>query len=547
MSLTQNIFSLRQQLDRLRLKQKFTLATFLVAVVAASVASVVLLLFRLQALKEDRLASAGVMSRIVADNVTGAVAFDDATAAADVLYTLKAQPLVIGALVRTPKQDRFAVYGQIPSVAQSGLADESHFENWIVNTRTPIRHDREIIGYLYIQTDLNPALARTLRGAAVALLFALLTASVIGYILARFLRHFILQPIDALSLTTRLVTKNADYSLRAAVVNKDELGELAEAFNQMLASLQTSDAALRSANAQLQETLLERTRLEKDLVAASRQAGMAQVATGVLHNVGNVLNSVNISAQVIKQALSSNANFTLFQQATQLLREQGPDAGQFLANDPRGQLLPAFFIQLGEQIEALRGELLKENEQLTENIEHIKQIIVMQQGYAKAGGLSQKVAPADLFNEACRLVHGSLERHNVTVTTKFAELPAMITDRHQVLQILVNFISNALQATKLAKTSGQREIVLQLHSEAQKIIFSVIDNGVGISPENLGKVFGHGFTTRKDGHGFGLHSGALVARNLGGQIKAQSDGPGLGACFTLTLPITNQEKSLTIL
>jgi signal transduction histidine kinase len=65
----------------------------------------------------------------------------------------------------------------------------------------------------------------------------------------------------------------------------------------------------------------------------------------------------------------------------------------------------------------------------------------------------------------------------------------------------------------------------------------VRDNGVGILPENLTRIFGHGFTTKKDGHGFGLHSGALAAKQMNGALSVQSAGPGKGAAFTLELPI----------
>ncbi len=540
MSMPRLPFSLRQRVSRLRLNVKFSLASLLVTTVAALVASVVLLVFRLQALKTDRMANAVTLAKIVADNVTGAVAFKDAPAATEVLSALKAQPRVTGALVSTPEQIRFAAYGQAPLPEEFLSPDECRFKNWIVFTRMPIKHGQETIGQLYVQTDLNPVLAKTLRQGGTSLLLALLIALAVGFFLVQVLRDFILKPIDALTLAAQLVTKNRDFSIRATVVNADELGELAETFNQMLASLQTSDIALRKANAQLEETLIERTRLEKDLVTASRQAGMAQVATGVLHNVGNVLNSVNISAQIIKQSLSSDPHFPLLQQATQLLREQGAAVGRFLAEDPRGQMMPAFLIELGTEIEALRGNLIKENEQLSQNIEHIKQIVSLQQSHAKSGGINQTVAPSELFAEATRMVASSLDRHGVTFTTTFADMPTITTDRHQVIQILVNFITNAIEAIKQSKTKGKRQIDLQLKRENDEISFTVIDNGIGIPPENREKLFRHGFTTRKDGHGFGLHSGALAAKNLGGQIKVHSDGLGFGAHFTLILPLSRQ-------
>ena len=112
----------------------------------------------------------------------------------------------------------------------------------------------------------------------------------------------------------------------------------------------------------------------------------------------------------------------------------------------------------------------------------------------------------------------------------------METDRHQVLHILVNFMTNAVQAVKV-RPDGERQVTLHLAHSAGRIMFTVEDNGSGISAENLQKVFQHGFTTRKDGHGFGLHSGAIAARNMGGSVKVYSPGLGLGARFTLDLPL----------
>jgi signal transduction histidine kinase len=106
-----------------------------------------------------------------------------------------------------------------------------------------------------------------------------------------------------------------------------------------------------------------------------------------------------------------------------------------------------------------------------------------------------------------------------------------------VLQILLNLTANAKHACVDAGREDGR-VKVRVTNGDDRVRIAVCDNGVGISPENLKKVFKHGFTTRKKtGHGFGLHSGALIARELGGTLSAQSDGPGQGAVFTLELPL----------
>jgi signal transduction histidine kinase len=264
---------------------------------------------------------------------------------------------------------------------------------------------------------------------------------------------------------------------------------------------------------------------------------MAQVATGILHNVGNVLNSVNVSANILRDTLGHNPHFTLLQQTTALLREQESNLPVFLTENPRGRLVPPFFIKLGEEIAHIQSDLLRETNLLSENVDHIKHIVSLQQNYAHAGGVLSKLRPDEIFLDALRITQASFVRHEVKVVRHFNEAREVVTDRHHVLQIIVNLLTNAVQAVKI-RAPGSREISLTIAAAGADIEFGVQDNGVGIKAPDLQRIFQHGFTTRKDGHGFGLHSGALAARNLGGRLVAHSEGPDRGARFTLTLPVS---------
>jgi signal transduction histidine kinase len=266
-------------------------------------------------------------------------------------------------------------------------------------------------------------------------------------------------------------------------------------------------------------------------------AGMAQVATGVLHNVGNVLNSVNLSTHIIRDALASHPRFALLKQTGDLLSVQGDNLDRFMVEDDRGRLIPKLIIGLSTEITAVHTQLLREAEQLIGHVDHVKQIVAMQQNYAKAGGVIQSLPPSEIFEDALRLVHSSVQRHGVTIERLFSPTPMIQTDRHQVIQILVNFIANAVQAIK-AGSEYPRKIILELSCDGARIHFVVTDNGVGIPSDDLELIFSHGFTTRKDGHGFGLHSGALAAKNLGGTVQVASAGLGQGARFSLSLPLT---------
>jgi signal transduction histidine kinase len=278
------------------------------------------------------------------------------------------------------------------------------------------------------------------------------------------------------------------------------------------------------------------------LVRASRQAGMAEVASSVLHNVGNVLNSVNVSANLLDERIQASKVSGLARVAA-MLEAQGDQLGSFIASDDRGKRLPSYLAQLSSQLLADREAALKELASLVKSVEHIKDIVRMQQSYATHGGVVESVAVADLVNDSVRLNAEAFSRHGVTLACEFEEVPAITVDRHRVLQILVNLIRNAKYACEDSGQSDKR-ITIRVTRCARGVAIAVVDNGVGIPAENMSRIFSHGFTTRPGGHGFGLHSAALAAQELKGSLQVASDGPGLGATFRLELPITFANGSL---
>jgi signal transduction histidine kinase len=141
----------------------------------------------------------------------------------------------------------------------------------------------------------------------------------------------------------------------------------------------------------------------------------------------------------------------------------------------------------------------------------------------------------DLVEDSLRLDDGVLTRHEVEVVREFGEVPLLNVEKHRLLQILVNLLRNAKLACQDSGRADKR-LTVRVANGAGRIRISVIDNGVGIPLDNLTRIFNHGFTTRKGGHGFGLHSGALAAKEMGGSLTVHSDGAGLGATFTLELP-----------
>jgi PAS domain S-box-containing protein len=282
-------------------------------------------------------------------------------------------------------------------------------------------------------------------------------------------------------------------------------------------------------------------RVHKELVSASRQAGMAEVATNVLHNVGNVLNSLNVSANLVADNVKNLKGDSLAR-VVALIEDNASQLATFLADDERGKRIPDFLAQLSSHLLSTQRTLLTEIASLTQNIEHIKDIVATQQTYAKRCGVTETIDVRTLVEDSLAMNRGAFARHGVTLTRQFEQVPQITVDKHKVLQILVNLERNAKYA---CDASGRldKNVTVRISSLEGGIQIQVIDNGVGISVENMERLFTHGFTTKKDGHGFGLHGGALTAKEIGGSLQAHSDGIGRGATFTLQLPLNPPEHT----
>ena len=278
--------------------------------------------------------------------------------------------------------------------------------------------------------------------------------------------------------------------------------------------------------------------MHKKLVDASRAAGMAEVATGVLHNVGNVLNSVNVSANVLADSVRAS-KVAGIRKVADLLEAQKGDLAAFFGPGGKGQMLPGYLATLAQQIDTEQAGRLSEIDQLTKNIAHIRDIVAMQQDHAKSTGVMENFTPRELLDEALRMTSADLQSSSVRVEVDCPEtLPQLTTDRHKVLQILVNLITNAHQAMEGTPAAKRTLSVTVRSGDGSHAVMAIRDTGCGIAQENLTRVFSHGFTTKLTGHGFGLHSAANAATEIGGSLAGTSDGPGTGATFTLTLPLT---------
>jgi signal transduction histidine kinase len=216
--------------------------------------------------------------------------------------------------------------------------------------------------------------------------------------------------------------------------------------------------------------------------------------------------------------------------------------GAFFTHHPKGRMLVSYLDQLAQHVAEEHADTIAELVQLRKNVDHIKDIVSMQQNYAKISGVVETLDVTELLEDALRMNLTSFQQHEIQVIKEIQCVPAVRAEKHKVLQILVNLLRNAKQACEAANRDV-KEMTLRLASSGAHVRISISDNGVGIPPENLNRIFNHGFTTKKTGHGFGLHSGALAARAMGGTLQVQSAGSGCGATFTLELPVATAEES----
>jgi signal transduction histidine kinase len=318
--------------------------------------------------------------------------------------------------------------------------------------------------------------------------------------------------------------------------------------SQLKAAKDAADAANRDLEQRVRQRTSELNEMHKQLLDASRQAGMAEVATGVLHNVGNVLNSVNVSANILKDhvAKSSVKNIA---KASSLIRSHRDDLAAYLSSDAKGKLLPDYLAEMGKELATENATVLEELDALARGIDHIMEVVQTQQDFAKNSTFRQKTDPAALVEDAVNINLLSLERHNIEIVRELQDLGEVEIDKHKTLQVLINLISNAKDALTHETHHGPRKITVRLSACGQgaerKLRFEVQDTGIGIAPENFARIFRHGFTTRTGGHGFGLHSSANAALEMNGSLKAYSDGDGKGARFVLEIPLQPSEATVS--
>jgi signal transduction histidine kinase len=320
-------------------------------------------------------------------------------------------------------------------------------------------------------------------------------------------------PLATLADTAKRV-EAGDLTSRVAVIGDDEVADVQRTFNGMVVSLR---------------------RGQRDLTEAARVAGMAEVATGVLHNVGNLLTSVNVAVEVVTAGVVRLPGERLAI-AARMLKAHAEDLPEYLTRDPRGSLLPTYIEETGCHIEAERTRLITEVAELRANIDRIKAVVAMQQTYARRRTTGRTREGLDaVIRDAIELIRPQYETHGIAIELHPSDAPPMLLDVPGLTQVLGNLLANAKDAVLESQTMARR-VIVSASVASGHLRVDVRDNGTGIAPDRIGELFRFGYTTKVDGHGFGLHMSAIAAQAMGGSLVARSDGAGCGATFTLDVP-----------
>jgi len=541
---------------------KLTLLVLLAGGVALSLATICFVLNDISMIRSSMVKQMSALADVLGANSTAALKFDDAQTATELLKSLRQQPAVEFACIYDATGKPFAMYHHKddnfkPPAAPTRIG--SQFEGGKLNVTQRIREGGELIGKIYLRASMDELRNQIIRYVAIVVVMMIVSWGSSVLLSSRFQRG-ISTPILRLAEAAERISIDGNYGIRVTKTSNDELGALYDQFNAMLDQIQKGEAAIQQAhdeleikiqirtaelslaNKDLSREVSERLRAEKELESAhqklmdaARRAGMAEIATGVLHNVGNVLNSINVSATLVSDRMRQSKVADLVR-ATKLIEQHAQDLGAFMTTDPKGKQLPAFLSLLSTHLSDERADVVNELEQMTTKVSHVKAIISTQQTYAGVSGVIEAVDLATTLDDAMKLNIASFERHKIAIIREYEPMPVIELDKQKVLQILVNLIKNAKEAFQDCPLENRKLIVRTNRSDEDTLQIQIIDNGMGIPAEDLTRVFSHGFTTKAAGHGFGLHSCANAANELGGSLVALSDGPGKGATFILQLP-----------
>jgi PAS domain S-box-containing protein len=338
--------------------------------------------------------------------------------------------------------------------------------------------------------------------------------------------------------------------VKSTIVQHFDKGGCLDSFDCLLRDIterKNAETEMKIAKEKAEETQakLEKLNLQleityKKLMETAHSAGMAEVAADVLHNVGNTLNSINVSAATIAEKLSKSEIGDLSKLAELLCAHSG-DLADFLKNDPQGKHIPTYLSELSKHLSQQQNETIEKLSAIIKNVKQVKDIIKMQQSYTGIDKHQDCVLLNELIENAIEINNAGLQRQNIEVIREYEDIGNILIDRQRCLQALVNLIDNAACSLSISGKDLKILKIRTVRAGSSKLRIEICDNGIGMAASDLNKIFDRGYTTKQTGGGFGLHSSLLAVRDMQGTITAQSGGRGEGATFIIELPLIKAE------
>lgn len=298
---------------------------------------------------------------------------------------------------------------------------------------------------------------------------------------------------------------------------------------------------LESTN-ELTATNEELVKANRQLAENARQAGMAEIATEVLHNIGNVMNSANTSANMMVKIVNEDLNNRAVHYLDQLVRENQHHLGQWLDTDPKGlKVLPSLH-QLCPILSESREAFFEESRIFASQLEHIREIVSAQSRLGDPLHVEDYFEIEAAVKSVIKMQGPIIRGIKLSVVNLMDRDIFLKASKSDFFQVMTNLLKNACEALHSSETDEAWEIQVRLYTAANMACIDVIDNGCGMDQATMDHLFQHGFTTKNTGHGFGLHYCRKAVQQMGGNLEAFSLGFGQGATMTLRAPIFDRKE-----
>ena len=322
---------------------------------------------------------------------------------------------------------------------------------------------------------------------------------------------------------------------------------LSDSFNSMTGKLRASYEQLEQHSKDLEHKVEERTddlkMAQAKLLQQAHEAGMAEMAVGILHNIGNAITPAKVStALLIKRINESrirNHIKDMMARFGDILSK--PNSSSQEETEKLKQIVEVLPDAVIEEFDHINSEVKR----IRDKHEHIESIIHLQLRYARLSGNVENVNVNKVVLDSLEMLDESITKYSVTLIKDLdPNLPPIKSEKSKLLQVVVNLVKNGVEAMRDAD-SVERTLAISTHTDSsgENIAISIKDTGMGFAPEDKKKLFTYGYTTKKTGSGFGLHSCAnfLIANK--GSIEAISDGPGTGAEFIVHLSLSRDDEN----